>query len=624
MEPTQELPLSSGGTALDDFDHHTIFEQLINVEKTHQLIHEATGREIQRAPDGDLSTTGPRADVEPARAQPHGPIATDQFSKLTTGLSKLEEVRLALRKAFSARARPLIRNLNIMDLPDELLRQIFALVRSTPTVDNRYYYHWDSFYSDYEKHSSDFKSIENARLSCRRFCDTSSHLLLNRIDVHLNLSSLAHLDEVSRHPTISKGIRSLRVIAKYYGSAIADDISLFASKCIPLFRSRQSIWYPRVDFDSKEQAVQLMDKARDFAAAWASFVDTHQEPTDEKGRLAMEALRQGHARYRQLHREQEHLVEDGALFQAISAAAARMPKMDRLLITDDDYMYPPLRKREQIHAWKEMLDTPGLWVTEETVVPAIWQDEQLGNGHPPTSLLYELPFAFHRAGTSLTHFKIKLSPPLRFHLDLDKEQNSELKSAMGNLRDFSLMCYHTCPRRDLQDTTNAMDFLAICMDSQKAERLHCSFSGIGKDRDDWEVIVSTLSRLRWSSPGLRYLSLCELDIHLHELLKVIDRLKPKITLHLYRIDLLSGTWTEALDAIRLKCAGNLDSRISRISGVDIRFLAREVWTYEEWEDMIDLPYDDYDIDQANEVTRYITGLRPDNPLRAGGSKVTTE
>lgn len=624
MEPTQQLPSSSGGPAADDFDHHAIFEQLINVEKTHQLIHEANGRDTPRISDGNLSMTGPNADLEPARTQTHDPIATDQSSKLMTGLSKLEEVRLALRRAFNARARPLIRNLNIMGLPDELLMQIFVLVRSTPMVDKRYYHHWDSFYSEYEKNSSDYESIANARLSCRRFCNTSSHLLLTRIDVHLNLSSLAHLDEISRHPTISKGIRSLRVIAKYYGAAVADDISLFASKCIPRFRSRQSIWYPRVDFDSKEQAIQFMDNARDFVQAWTSFVDTRQEPSDEKGRLAMEALRQGHARYRQSHREQEHLVEDGALFQAISAAATRMPRMDRLLISDGQYLKPLLREKEQTYAWKEMLETPGIWVTEEMAVPDMWQDDLLGNGHPPTSLLYELPLAFQRAGTSLTHLVIKISPPSSFRLDLDKEQISELKSAMGNLKNFNFSCHHPhtthrMPRRDPQDTTNVMDYLAIFLDSQKAEELHCGFAGIGNGRDDGDVIESTLSRLRWSSPGLRYLSLYELPIHLHELLRVIDRLRPKISLMLYRVDLLSGTWTEALDAIRLKCAGSLRSQISQVWGEDIRVL-----TEEEWDDMVELPYNGDDIDQMNEVTRYITGLRPDNPLRSRGCKDTTE
>ncbi|KAK7742041.1 hypothetical protein SLS53_004627 [Cytospora paraplurivora] len=633
MEPTQQLPLSPGGPTFDDFDHHTIFEKLINVERTHQLIHEATGRENERISDGDLSTTGPHADVEPARAQTHGLIATDESSKLTAGLSKLEEVRLALRRAFNARARPLIRNLNIMDLPDELLRQIFVLVRSTPRVDDRYYYHWDPFYSEYEKYSSDFKSIENARLSCRRFCNTSSHLLLTRIDVHLNLSSLAHLDEVSRHPIISKGIRSLRVIASYHGSQMVHDISLFASKCIPLFRSRQSPWEPGTEarFDSEEQLKKLMNKARDFVPAWTSFVNTHQEPNDAKGRHAMEALRQGHARYRQLHREQELLVEDGALSQTISAAAARMPKMDRLLITDHHYMKPPLRKKKQDSAWKEKLETPGLWIAEEMAVPAVWQDELLGNSHPPTSLLYELPLAFYRAGTSLTHVNIRISPPLSFCLDLDKEQSSELKLAMENLKYFSFTCHYQhsrykMPRRDPQDTKNLMDYLAIFLDSQKVERLNCGLSVavVRKDLDDVEVIGSTFSRLRWSSPRLRCLSLSGLHIHLHELLKVIDRLEPKVTLRLNEIDLLSGTWTEALDAIRMKCAGSLDSQISRISSEDIMVLAREVWTDEEWEDMIEPPYDDDDIDQMNEVTRYITGLRPDNPLRPRGKKDTTE
>lgn len=60
----------------------------------------------------------------------------------------------------------------------------------------------------------DRPSIRNIRFTCARFCSTSSHLLLDCLDVCLTAASLARARDISCHPTISKGICILHISLK--------------------------------------------------------------------------------------------------------------------------------------------------------------------------------------------------------------------------------------------------------------------------------------------------------------------------------------------------------------------------------------------------------------------------
>lgn len=105
-----------------------------------------------------------------------------------------------LRKTINAEVRSKLRPLRIMDLPDELLMRIFTYARIT--------FYKDEFCS-FERHLNfdTVADIKNLGLTCRRFCNASSHLLLQSLRVDMTKpSSLERLEEVSRHPTIRKGL----------------------------------------------------------------------------------------------------------------------------------------------------------------------------------------------------------------------------------------------------------------------------------------------------------------------------------------------------------------------------------------------------------------------------------
>lgn len=401
---------------------------------------------------------------------------------------------------------------------------------------------------------------------------------------------------------------------------MADDVWLFAAKsCTRLTDHIDNLDFLHRTWDvelklgrsSKEELWQVIETSRSILKSWANFTNTHQEPTDEKGCRDVAALRQGHEQYRQLHREQESLLRDGTFVQAISSAAARMPTMVRLVTTDDDRRVRRICKNR--FPWNDKVDAPSLWIGEWMLQPSTWRDavaEEIGL--PPTSLLYQLPLAIHRAGTSLIHLEIDLTPPSKFDLSLDKEQRSDLKSAMENLKVLYFRGGHErkdteTPLRCPQDTKSLMDYLVISLGSQKTESLWLDFSFLEKGQDDMNrsIVASALACLQW--PRVRRFSLSGFSIHLHELKKVLDKLKPKTTLALKNIYLMSGTWAEALDAIRAR--GDRYSVLFSPDGAECEHMSTH-----EWEAMsADRgPLPRHDQSQAN---AYITGDSSENPLR---------
>lgn len=197
MEPTPDLLLVSGRLEHEVTGHHDIFQQPVKMDTTHRTIRQATA-ELQRLAFTHQMMTTLHPGVHSVTALDR--LILKQTYDLNTALAELEQHRSFLRKDFNARARPLIRRLNILDLPDELLIKIFGLVKGG----------WKTSLIEVscELWPSDIASVKNTRLTCRRFCNTSSHLLLRYLVVEMNPASLAHLDKVSRHPPSQKAFEA--------------------------------------------------------------------------------------------------------------------------------------------------------------------------------------------------------------------------------------------------------------------------------------------------------------------------------------------------------------------------------------------------------------------------------
>ncbi|KAI7786436.1 hypothetical protein LA080_003679 [Diaporthe eres] len=140
-------------------------------------------------------------------------------------------------------------HLGILDLADELLMNMF-------------------------EHAADSADIRNIRLTCRRFCSTSSHLLLDCLDVCLTAASLARAQEISYHPPISKGIRVLHISLNTHDCLF--DFSNFTSLAIENLRAGIGL--------------RLL-------GSWCQYKKTRKYSTHQQS-LDVEVLRRGYEKYR--------------------------------------------------------------------------------------------------------------------------------------------------------------------------------------------------------------------------------------------------------------------------------------------------------------------------------------
>ena len=124
--------------------------------------------------------------------------------------TNLATIQSDIRCDIHKQSRPYLRKLDILDFPNEMLLGIFELVEGCEIL---------SFRDAFDVNREDMKNI---RLVCRRFCAASSHLLVRNVRVTFNEASLVHLEEVSRHPTIAKGVRSILVTFDLYNRSFLD------------------------------------------------------------------------------------------------------------------------------------------------------------------------------------------------------------------------------------------------------------------------------------------------------------------------------------------------------------------------------------------------------------------
>lgn len=130
----------------------------------------------------------------------------------------LEAQRSELRQTINILSRRSVRPLRILNLPDEVLVNIFENLREPITLSR-------ISYLDNNNSLNGIEEIKNVRLSCQRLCNTSSHLLIPFLC--LDCGSLPRFKNISRYPVISKGVQMVRGDSTYYVSGMANYIFAF-------------------------------------------------------------------------------------------------------------------------------------------------------------------------------------------------------------------------------------------------------------------------------------------------------------------------------------------------------------------------------------------------------------
>lgn len=552
------------------------------------------------------------------------------FKSIYDQKNALAGVMTSLRQMFDTLAEPMIRPLQITDLPDEILVQIFEQARGWEVEDmnsmvianprsadaseagsvvtddessldmnnnegSTYRYDIEA-----RKFQEGIRNIERIRLTCRKFCEISSHLLIPSLYVEMQPDSLARLEEIAQHPTIGPGVRTVRALLHYYDATQAEDLSSFGMYGYAMVESKLASLRNEMPTNMTAKHWQtLLDTGEAAELAFHSI--SHEEESseavlDEQKSKYQSLLRRAHEEYRSRFEAQEALRSEGNFSRRVAAAMARLPVARRLEFHDIRYCERESFQIEKVedddHIF-QMLLQPTEWYLGRS-------NEQVGL---PIEIIPELPVYIHRAGIQLATLTIEI--PINRYAGLleGNIDTTELSAAMQGLKFFKYR-----PKLDREwmesETTDFKPlvlFLHSVLDTASIRKIaldhHMIFPRALSEFDVGPVMTFR----QW--PNLESVSLTRTAFHLKDLQSFLQTASPVLQeQRLKFVYLLSGTWAEALDALR---------------AADVPVIS--LWSPRDPEgDALQHDSDVFipDSDGVYPVNRYISRATGQNPIRA--------
>lgn len=499
--------------------------------------------------------------------------------------------------------RATIKPLKVVDLPNEILMLIFSNFQDIPAEKVLP----KTFPSDEQVPNPDVENIKNIRLTCRAFCDVGSWFLIPLVDIFFTRPSLKYLEQVSKHPTISKGVRMIRVHTHTYNPLLANDRSRFAKATARKLRSfgrkfddeatkvEKEITedfsvlglFPgpnhfKIDgFDiAREEARNVITTLKRLRQQDPETV-TSLDPFETK---ISKAITEAHDEYRRRYQEQKSLIQDGHLHAAISAAIRQMPSVRRLDMSDE--------WRYQLHdvftsGWDNRLDARKYKAILQGQNPfwklmvhaSEWGDKSLEWAVSPQSCLgHMLPSIVHAGSGSLTHLEIDITSTSKAPLEIAAEELQNLRYACQqlklvqvhvDLRFYPVSTAPTCALLDAMLISPGLEVVKLSLLPGPEFQVLDSAVRFG-------TILANLPRLK-----LRSIFLTNFPVKSAGLRNLLDKVSRKIHLDLSGIYLVEGTWAEALELMRGKVDSSsrvVDPRggeMIRLSPAEIGYLKRE-------------------------------------------------
>ncbi|KAH6851073.1 hypothetical protein B0I37DRAFT_429531, partial [Chaetomium sp. MPI-CAGE-AT-0009] len=245
-------------------------------------------------------------------------------------------------------------------LPNELLLKVFEYLEH-PRFDFSCR-NWFSLRRDQES----ITDMKNARLVCHRFCDLASQQFIRTVRIGLADSSLAHLEEISHHPTLAKGVRVVRIAPLFYNHTFTD-FDRFISHNATLLRSEirrlesyNGTWKPRIPLSEMiangNTLISILERLRS-----PDHNTSGRGETEEEVRVRLEDI---HREYLKRLKNQELMVASGKYFRDVAAAMARMPGARNLQFKDTYYRDSPrdvltVLSNPSLEVWNAFMDTMG-------------------------------------------------------------------------------------------------------------------------------------------------------------------------------------------------------------------------------------------------------------------------
>ncbi|KAF5650926.1 hypothetical protein F25303_4187 [Fusarium sp. NRRL 25303] len=432
---------------------------------------------------------------------------------------------------------------SINNTPPELLCRIFDFLLHARETD--------------EPTAARVDDICSLRLTCRRFCQWASPLLIPEISVCMTEPSLERLKNVSGHQLIGSGVRSVHVKLPYYEQRMAADLTHFAYSHIAgmsqhlghlkdvisgKLHERESYNVPDwVDYE-------VLELGKAIISAWKSIYTADSEDLQrdsEEHATYRKILRDAHREYQLLFEAQQKMRENGTFLSTIASAMAKMPNADRLEITDGE---DPTFKRDAYLidrdyriSLRAVLLRPHTWSDASDLYP----DPDV---EPPIEFLHSLPVEIHRAGVTLREMKAKCSAPCSYaNLSMSPSERDSLVESLQNLQTLIIEAAGKEAMSgwffDHQEDAMALvsDFLSALLQSSGVEDLTISSFNL---RSLNELLTGAHNQ------SLKRLYLVGARLRAGILGEYLARVQGPCDVVLEQMEILGGKWADQADELR--------------------------------------------------------------------------
>lgn len=549
----------------------------------------------------------------------------------------------------------------VLSLPDELLLDIFESLKTNGSTKK-------SLYPDLAGSSSD---IAAARLTCRRFAATSSHLLVHYIRLDsIDSHSLEKLEAISHHPLIGKGVRIIRFEARCYVPNLAEDVGEFArwvvGRVLDMARCYRGSFEKEMEIsmysdcnDTESQVTKrdnmasVLRRLKVVLDSWSSLSikDWQQMPIHRptapgltgwqqeapvisgsiESQAHIQLLREAHDVYRRRYQDQEELRKDNAFVARFAAAMSRMPKAKCLEIQDfhhgPNICLPCCDGDGVTHALRDVHKTDeyaGLLNIDSFLQPLSWVDTiDQHFGSPPAELLFTLPVALQGAGCNLDSILVRTTTRAEDYYPLLSDSHQDSFAALGyaistiGLKSFAFIhgidpkarTRRAPPVKDLEAFKRYITAMTSSEDLERFRLVVDSGWVDGSfDSENETAFGSLLSSKLWTS--LKDIHVAQLPIHLDDLSS------------LYRSLENSDTSLDFLTLSRLKLvSGSWTEALEILRKMDVTDKELLEPTGAECDSFPRPPCSRYgkifgtNPQQGNEAEQFINGLTERNPLK---------
>ncbi|KAF7176380.1 hypothetical protein CNMCM7691_002509 [Aspergillus felis] len=560
-----------------------IYQELSRLDAFEQLISSKQGRNPDKEVDDD---TNAEKDSEQAPVQDN----PEEIRKNTV-LNDIDTRRIALRAGAMELSRAKIRPMTIVDLPADILLQIFgyfrdARIRKQAQID------WRSLFRGCEPDIAR-KTIRQVRLVCSFFNDLASPLLCPILRVDLDQESLNGAVELLKRPRIAQGVHGIQVGLQYRPKELVMDCAKFKDYCRKQLEemANDCEWHAEVcsheGHESDDETVcpyqEAISNYYKICRSWDCYFnsdesDENDDVTESEADEHMEILVRGYSKYRKKHEEQLHLITTGSFVTTLASCISQLPNTVALGFTDE---------MEQLYDWRQ----PTVLLRDTSLLPGMmsaalmWSKiEDLGDVKlTPARILFDLPVAIHKAGIKLRYLYMGQFPR-RGSFSLlcpDTVSNpthpaawSELRAACSSLWRVDFGSYfqdhpirHEHPQPEEKYYIDQYLSTVLCSADLQDVWLHLRSFGLNDGRttkEGWYDIDPVLGAVNW--PCIKEILISYVSSKQDELERFCAGLGPSIQLlSLSTVHLSDGSWAGILSTLDEKVRSTFREQYDTVS-----------------------------------------------------------